>query len=80
MAFFTEFFPSKNDYRPFKKNFRYDLIAGITVGVVALPLALGFGITTGSGAASVLAIDLIWGLVIGLLTHLVLKKLLPRRG
>lgn len=63
MAFFTEFFPSKNDYRPFKKNFRYDLIAGITVGVVALPLALGFGITTGSGAASGLATAIIAGII-----------------
>ncbi|MEX0952667.1 MAG: SulP family inorganic anion transporter, partial [Nitriliruptoraceae bacterium] len=32
--------------------FRSDLLAGVTVAVVALPLALGFGITSGAGAAA----------------------------
>jgi SulP family sulfate permease len=30
-----------------------DLIAGITVAIVALPLALGFGITSGMSAAAI---------------------------
>lgn len=63
MALFTEFLPSANDYKPFKKNFRHNLIAGISVGVVALPLALGFGVTTGSGAASGLITAIIAGLI-----------------
>jgi sulfate permease, SulP family len=32
--------------------FRHDLLAGITVALVALPLALGFGVTAGVGAAA----------------------------
>lgn len=38
-----------------------DVIAGITVGIVALPLALAFGITTGTGAASGLITAIIAG-------------------
>ena len=33
-------------------SFRHDLLAGITVALVALPLALGFGITAGVGPAA----------------------------
>ncbi|MCB0905449.1 MAG: sodium-independent anion transporter, partial [Actinobacteria bacterium] len=40
-----------------------DLIAGITVGVVALPLALAFGITSGLGAAAGLITAIIAGTV-----------------
>ncbi len=40
-----------------------DLIAGITVGVVALPLALGFGITSGLGAAAGLITAIVAGIV-----------------
>lgn len=29
------------------ETFRHDLVAGLTVGVVALPLAMAFGIATG---------------------------------
>ena len=32
------------------KNFRGDVLAGITTAVVALPLALAFGIASGAGA------------------------------
>ncbi|MDX2006446.1 MAG: SulP family inorganic anion transporter [Meiothermus sp.] len=34
------------------QKFRQDLLAGLTVGVVALPLALAFGVTSGAGAAA----------------------------
>ena len=40
-----------------------DLIAGITVGVVALPLALAFGITSGLGAAAGLITAVVAGTV-----------------
>jgi SulP family sulfate permease len=40
---------------------RKDLLAGITVGVVALPLALGFGITSGLGAAAGLITAIVAG-------------------
>ncbi len=40
---------------------RRDLIAGLTVAVVALPLALGFGISSGAGAAAGLATAVVAG-------------------
>ena len=42
--------PNKSDYENSRVNLKFDLIAGVTVGIVALPLALAFGITTGAGA------------------------------
>ena len=42
-------------------HWKKDLVAGITVGIVALPLALAFGITTGTGAASGLITAVIAG-------------------
>lgn len=33
-------------------NLRSDLLAGLTVGIVALPLALAFGVTSGAGPAA----------------------------
>jgi SulP family sulfate permease len=35
--------PAWDDYRPAKKSWRVDLAAGLTVGIVSLPLALAFG-------------------------------------
>src|SRR5690606_1720724 len=35
--------PSRADYRETPRTWRGDLIAGVTVGIVALPLALAFG-------------------------------------
>ena len=55
------YLPKKSDYLGFKVNWRSDLIAGITVGIVALPLALAFGITTGTGATSGLITAIIAG-------------------
>lgn len=39
------------------------MLAGITVGVVALPLALAFGVTSGAGAAAGLVTAIVAGLV-----------------
>ena len=39
--------PTGRDYRSIGRTWRGDLLAGLTVGIVALPLALGFGITSG---------------------------------
>ncbi len=46
----ARFLPAAADYD--LSAFRSDLLAGVTVAVVALPLALGFGITSGAGAAA----------------------------
>ncbi|MBP7601725.1 MAG: SulP family inorganic anion transporter [Thermoflexales bacterium] len=46
-------------------TFQKDLLAGITVGAVALPLALAFGIASGATPAAGLVTAIISGLVIG---------------
>ncbi|MGC2940876.1 SulP family inorganic anion transporter [Brevibacterium sp. FAM 24638] len=39
--------PSLGDYRETRRSWPKDLLAGATVGIVALPLALGFGVSSG---------------------------------
>lgn len=55
--------PRRADYAGLSRAWRGDLIAGATVGVVALPLALAFGITTGLGAEAGLITAIVAGLV-----------------
>jgi SulP family sulfate permease len=55
--------PRCRDYRGLRGGWRADVVAGITVGVVALPLALAFGITTGLGADAGLVTAVVAGLV-----------------
>lgn len=49
-------------------KFRQDLLAGLTVAAVALPLALAFGVASGATAAAGLVTAIIAGLVIGALS------------
>lgn len=66
---FTQF------YRDLREEFRdytlerlgHDLMAGLTVCAVALPLALAFGVSSGASAAAGLVTAIIAGVVIGLL-------------
>src|SRR5215510_9173633 len=53
-------------YTPAK--FQQDLLAGLTVAAVALPLALAFGVASGASAAAGLVTAVIAGVVIGLLS------------
>ncbi|ALJ20259.1 SulP family inorganic anion transporter [Microbacterium sp. No. 7] len=55
--------PSRADYRGLGRTWRGDLLAGLTVGIVALPLALGFGISSGLSAEAGLVTAIIAGLV-----------------
>ncbi len=55
--------PRRADYAGLRSSWRADLVAGLTVGVVALPLALAFGITTGLGAQAGLITAIVAGLV-----------------
>jgi sulfate permease, SulP family len=55
--------PQRADYAGLRSSWRTDLVAGVTVGVVALPLALAFGITTGLGASAGLITAIIAGAV-----------------
>ena len=48
------------------KNWKKDLLAGITVGIVALPLALGFAITTGAPASAGLSTAIVAGFIAAL--------------
>lgn len=55
--------PRPGDYAGLRTSWRGDIVAGVTVGVVALPLALAFGITTGLGADAGLITAIVAGLV-----------------
>ena len=55
--------PRPADYAGLRTSWRGDLLAGMTVGVVALPLALAFGITSGLGADAGLITAIVAGLV-----------------
>jgi SulP family sulfate permease len=55
--------PRRADYAGLRHTWRADVIAGATVGVVALPLALAFGITTGLGAEAGLVTAIVAGIV-----------------
>ncbi len=48
-------------------KFQQDLLAGLTVAAVALPLALAFGVASGASAAAGLVTAIIAGLIIGAL-------------
>ncbi len=47
------------------QSFRRDLLAGITVGAVGLPLALAFGVASGADAAAGLVTAILAGIIIG---------------
>src|SRR5574342_63217 len=49
-------------------RFQQDLLAGLTVAAVALPLALAFGLASGASAAAGMVTAILAGLVMGLLT------------
>ena len=59
----TRFLPSRKDYAGIAGTWRTDLLAGITVGIVALPLALAFGVSSGVGADAGLITAIVAGLV-----------------
>ena len=49
-------------------KFQQDLLAGLTVAAVALPLALAFGVASGASAAAGMVTAILAGLVMGALT------------
>lgn len=55
--------PSPRDYRKVRYTWKTDLAAGLTVGIVALPLALAFGVSSGVGAEAGLITAIVAGLV-----------------
>jgi len=57
----VELLPGRSDWAETRRDPRRDLLAGLTVAVVALPLALGFGVSSGLGAEAGLATAVIAG-------------------
>lgn len=59
----------KNEFKGYNgKKLTQDLMAGLTVAAVALPLALAFGVSSGADAASGLITAIFAGLIIGILS------------
>lgn len=61
--YLARFLPSRRDYDGLRGSWRTDLLSGITVGIVALPLALAFGVSSGVGAEAGLITAVVAGLV-----------------
>lgn len=57
----TSLMPTRADLAEMRRHPRRDLLAGLTVAVVALPLALGFGVSSGLGAEAGLATAVVAG-------------------
>ncbi|GGJ66939.1 SulP family inorganic anion transporter [Streptomyces brasiliensis] len=57
----TSLLPSREDLAEARRDPRRDLLAGLTVAIVALPLALGFGVSSGLGAEAGLATAVVAG-------------------
>ncbi|MFC8420214.1 SulP family inorganic anion transporter [Streptomyces sp. NPDC057236] len=57
----TSLLPTRADVDQVRRHPRRDLLAGLTVAVVALPLALGFGVSSGLGAEAGLATAVVAG-------------------
>jgi SulP family sulfate permease len=58
---FFSFWPHRSEFSSNRRDLITDLIAGLTVAIVALPLAIGFGITSGMSAAAGLTTAIIAG-------------------
>ena len=57
----------RGDFPHTRKDFAADVIAGVTVAIVALPLAIGFGITSGLSATSGIATAIVAGFIAALM-------------
>lgn len=55
------FLPQARDYN--LKHAKVDVLAGVTVAFVALPLALGFGVTAGAGATAGIVTAIVAGVI-----------------
>ncbi len=58
-----ELLPTRKDLSATRSNPRQDLVAGLTVAIVALPLALAFGVASGLGAQAGLATAVVAGIL-----------------
>lgn len=60
---FRSLLPGKADFTAVRRSPLKDLVAGLTVAIVALPLALAFGVASGLGAEAGLTTAIIAGVV-----------------
>ena len=60
---FTGLLPTVDDLVAMRRHPRQDLVAGLTVAIVALPLALAFGVASGLGAQAGLTTAVIAGIL-----------------
>jgi MFS superfamily sulfate permease-like transporter len=58
--------PRRADWSAMRRQPRRDILAGVTVGLVALPLALGFGASSGLGAGAGLITAIVAGAIAAL--------------
>lgn len=58
-----ELLPRRADLTAIRRRPRQDLVAGLTVAIVALPLALAFGVASGMGAQAGLATAVVAGII-----------------
>ncbi|MDF1478162.1 SulP family inorganic anion transporter [Leifsonia sp. H3M29-4] len=63
LGYLRPLLPGRADYTPIRRTWKGDLLAGVTVGIVALPLALAFGVSSGAGAEAGLITAIVAGLV-----------------
>ena len=63
MSNLRTFLPRARDYAQSRRSWRADLLAGVTVGIVALPLALAFGVSSGVGAEAGLITAVVAGFI-----------------
>lgn len=63
----TSLLPQREDLAAVRRHPRQDLVAGVTVAIVALPLALAFGVASGLGAQAGLATAVVAGIVAAVL-------------
>ncbi|MDP2014870.1 MAG: SulP family inorganic anion transporter [Actinomycetota bacterium] len=63
LARLRELLPIRKDYADMRRDPKRDVIAGVTVAFVALPLALAFGLSSGMGAAAGLTTAIVAGIV-----------------
>jgi SulP family sulfate permease len=59
--FLVGLLPARSDFAPMRTSAGRDLLAGLTVAIVALPLALAFGVASGLGAEAGLTTAVIAG-------------------
>lgn len=63
MRRFLSLLPQRGDWALVRTSWRVDVLAGVTVGIVALPLALGFGISSGATAEAGIVTAIVAGII-----------------